>query len=167
MKTLYVIRHAKSSWDDMNLGDMDRPLNERGKRDAPRMGVRLKLKGILPDVMISSPAKRALSTAKRISKVIGFPKEKIRTDRELYHASEETILSVVRTIKDKNAIAFVFGHNPGLTNFINTLRNDELDIENLPTAGIAVFELPIDTWEQIQWGTGKLISIDFPKSKED
>lgn len=151
----------------MNLGDMDRPLNERGKRDAPRMGARLKLKGILPDVVISSPAKRALSTAKRISKVIGFPKDRIKTNRELYHANEETILSVVRTINDKHSVGFIFGHNPGLTDFINTLRDDELDIENLPTAGIAVFEIPIDKWEDLHWGTGKLTSFDFPKSKED
>jgi phosphohistidine phosphatase len=167
MKTLYVIRHAKSSWDELELNDFERPLNERGKRDAPRMGVRLKLKKVLPDVIIASPAKRALSTAKRIAKVIGFEKDKIKTDRELYHANEEAILSVLRAIKPKHNIAFVVGHNPGLTDFVNTLRNDELDIENIPTCGIAVFEIDIDSWEQLQWGGGRLTSFDFPKSHDD
>jgi phosphohistidine phosphatase len=167
MKTLYVIRHAKSSWDDLNLSDFERPLNDRGKRDAPRMAVRLKLKGIIPDVVIASPAKRAFATAKRISKVIGFPKDKIKTDRELYHAGEETILSVIRTIKEKHNIAFVVGHNPGLTDFVNTLRNDDLDIENIPTCGIVAFEIDIASWEQLQWGSARVTWFDYPKSKDD
>lgn len=167
MKTLYVIRHAKSSWDDMDLNDFERPLNERGKRDAPRMGVRLKMKGVLPDTILSSPAKRAFSTAKRIAKVIGFPKDKIKTDRQLYHAGEETILSLVQTIKNKHNIAFVVGHNPGLTDFVNTLRIDDIEIENIPTSGIVMFEIDIENWEQLQWGTARQAWFDYPKSKED
>jgi phosphohistidine phosphatase len=158
MKTLYIIRHAKSSWDDFDLSDFDRPLNERGKRDAHRMGLRLKLRAVNPDVVIASPAKRAFSTAKRISKVIGFPKEKIKTDRDLYHAGEETILSVIRGIKSKHNVAFIIGHNPGLTDFVNTLRDDELDIENIPTCGIAAFEIAVDNWQDVQWGKGRLNS---------
>jgi phosphohistidine phosphatase len=167
MKTVYVIRHAKSSWDDFNLSDFERPLNERGKRDAPRMGVRLKVKGILPNVIIASPAKRAFSTAKRLAKVIGFPKDKIKTDRELYHAGEETILSVIRSIKNKHATAFIVGHNPGLTDFVNTLRNDDMDIENIPTCGIVGLEIDIEDWNQLQWGTARVTWFDYPKSKED
>jgi phosphohistidine phosphatase len=167
MKTLYVIRHAKSSWDELNLSDFERPLNERGKRDAPRMGVRLKIKGVLPDTIISSSAKRAFSTAKRIAKVIGFPKDKIKTDRELYHAGEETILSVLRTIKSKHNIVFLVGHNPGLTDFVNTLRSDDIDIENIPTCGLVMFEIDIETWDQLQWGTARQTWFDYPKSKDD
>jgi len=167
MKTLYVIRHAKSSWDELSLSDFERPLNERGKRDAPRMGVRLKIKGVLPDTIISSSAKRAFSTAKRIAKVIGFPKDKIKTDRELYHAGEETILSVLRSIKNKHNIAFIVGHNPGLTDFVNTLRNDDIGIENIPTCGIVMFEIDIENWEHLQWGTARQTWFDYPKSKDD
>jgi phosphohistidine phosphatase len=167
MKTLYVIRHAKSSWDELDLSDFERPLNERGKRDAPRIGVRLKMKGVLPGTIVSSPAKRAFSTAKRIAKVIGFPKDKIKTDRELYHAAEETILSVLRTIKNKHNVAFVVGHNPGLTDFVNTLRNDDLKIENIPTCGIVMFEIGIESWEQLQWGIARQAWFDYPKSKDD
>ena len=131
-----------------------------------RMGVRLKLKGIHPDTIIASPAKRALSTAKRIAKVIGFPKDKIKTDRDLYHAAEETILSIVKKIKNKRDTAFLVGHNPGLTDFVNTLRDDELDIENIPTCGIATFEIPVDNWEEVSWGKAKLVAFDFPKNSE-
>lgn len=163
MKTLYVVRHAKSSWADPDQADMDRSLNERGKRDAPRMGRRLKERDIHPQVMLSSPAKRAYSTAKRIADVLDFPKEKIKTDRILYHADEETILSVVQTLNDKCDNAFIFGHNPGLTEFVNSLSDQEIYIDNVPTCGIAAFQLPIDSWKDVSWRNGKLLFYDFPK----
>ncbi|MDZ7649748.1 MAG: histidine phosphatase family protein [Cytophagales bacterium] len=89
MKTLYIIRHAKSCWDNLDLSDFERPLNDRGKKDAPRMGKRLKERRVTPDVMLSSPATRALVTCQEIAKVLGFPEEKIKTDKRLYHASED------------------------------------------------------------------------------
>jgi phosphohistidine phosphatase len=113
VKTLYVIRHAKSSWDAMNVDDFERPLNERGKRDAPRMGKRLKEKDIHPDLMLASPAKRALSTCKRIAKLLGYPKDNIKADRRLYHPDEETILSIVKGLKIKCEHVMLFTHNPG------------------------------------------------------
>jgi phosphohistidine phosphatase len=131
MKTLYVVRHAKSSWADLSLGDFERGLNDRGKRDTVRMGKRLKEKGIHPDVMLSSPAKRALSTARRLAEILKYPKEKIKTDERLYHANDDTILLAVRTIKDKNDVALLFGHNPGLTDFVNAIAEAEINIENV------------------------------------
>src|SRR5688572_32706614 len=120
MKTLYVVRHAKSCWADPGQEDFERPLNDRGKRDAPRMGKRLKEKDVNPDIMLSSPAKRALSTCKRIADVLNYEKEKIKTEPDLYHANDDTILSIVQRLKDKHNIAMIFGHNPGLTDFVNS-----------------------------------------------
>jgi phosphohistidine phosphatase len=167
VKTLYIIRHAKSSWNDPALDDFDRPLNERGKRDAPRMGKRLKEKDIYPDLMLSSPAKRAFSTARRIGKVLKYAKDNIKTDRRLYHADEEIILDVIQNVKDKHQTIMVFGHNPGLTEFVNTLQQEQLDIENIPTCGIVAFQLDVDSWKDVNWGKGRILFFDYPKSRED
>lgn len=167
MKTLYIIRHAKSSWEDVDKADFERPLNDRGKRDAPRMGKRLKEKDIHPDLMLSSPAKRALSTCRRIAKVLNYAKEKIREDDNLYHATDDTILSVVQGLKDKNNVVMIFGHNPGLTDFVNSLMSEETDIENVPTCGVVAFQLNIDSWKQLTWGIGKMLFFDYPKSGEN
>lgn len=168
MKNLYVVRHAKSSWDDSSLSDFDRPLNERGKADAPRMGKRLKDKEITPDYLLSSPAKRAYSTAKRIAEALKFPKDNIKTDRKLYHADEEEILDLVRGIPDKYNSVFIFGHNPGLTDFVNTMIHDrKAFIDNVPTCGIAAFNIPVDSWKKLEFGLGELIFFDFPKRPGD
>jgi phosphohistidine phosphatase len=166
VKTLYVIRHAKSSWDVYDLDDFERPLNDRGKRDAPRMGKRLKEKEIHPDLMLSSPAKRALSTARRIAKVIGYKKENIKTVRNLYHPDEETILAIVQQLPAHCTSAMLFSHNPGLTDFVNTLMNGALDIDNVPTCGVVAFKFNIDHWQDVQWGKGEMVFFDYPKSKE-
>jgi phosphohistidine phosphatase len=163
MKTLYVIRHAKSSWADPIASDFERGLNDRGKRDAPKMGKRLKEKEIHPDVVISSPAKRTLSTARRISEVLKFRKERVKTDSRLYHADEDTILSVVHDLKDKQDIAMIFGHNPGLTGFVNAISSEDINIDNVPTCGIVAFSLPVDSWKDVTWKSGKLLFFDYPK----
>jgi phosphohistidine phosphatase len=167
MKTLYIVRHAKSSWDDSELSDFERPLNERGKADAPKMGKRLKEKEFYPDLVLSSPAKRALSTARRICKVIGFKKENIKTDRRLYHADDEMMLSVLRESKAKVHTIMMIGHNPGLTDFVNSIVNEEIDIDNIPTCGVVGFSFDTDDWNKINWGTGKFLFFDYPKKKED
>jgi len=167
VKTLFIIRHAKSSWDASNIDDFERPLNDRGKHDAPRMGKRLKEKDIQPTLLLSSPAKRALSTAKRIAKVLKYPKDDIKTDRRLYHADEETMLTIVRELKEKQDVVMIFSHNPGLTEFVNSLMDGELDIDNVPTCGVVAFKLDLDTWKDVDWGKGKLLFFDYPKSKED
>jgi len=168
VKTLYIIRHAKSSWDDPGLDDYDRPLNERGKRDAPRMGKRLKEREIYASLMISSPAKRAFSTAKRIAKTLGYAEGGIKTEKKLYHAGEEQILSVVKKLDDKFDVVMLYGHNPGLTEFVNAFMADnDLVIDNIPTAGIVAFEINVDHWKDSAWKKGKLVFFDFPKNKED
>lgn len=161
MKTLYIVRHAKSSWDNPLLDDFSRPLNERGKRDAPRMAKRLKEKGIHPDLMLTSPARRALGTCKRMAEILDYKDDKIKMDRALYHANQDQILEVIKTIKDKHESVVIFGHNPGLTEFVNALGKQQF--MSMPTCGVAAFQLPIDAWEDVTFGVGRLIFFDYPK----
>ena len=167
MKTLYVVRHAKSSWDDTDLADIDRPLNDRGKRDAPRMGKRLKEKDIHPELLLSSPARRAFSTAKRIGEVLNYKKDHIRTEKELYHASEREIFEVVRALPDKLNTVMIFGHNPGLTDFVNQLLETKRFIENIPTCGIVAFSFSGKSWVDVSKENAQLLFFDYPKSKDD
>jgi phosphohistidine phosphatase len=166
MKTLYMIRHAKSSWADPAANDFDRVLNDRGKRDAPKMGKRLKEKEIYPDIMLSSPAKRALSTAKRMAEALKFRKEKIKTDSNLYHADDDTILDVIRGINDKHDVAMIFGHNPGLTDFVNAIAEVEVNIDNVPTCGVVAFTLDVESWKNVGFKCGRLLFFDYPKASQ-
>jgi phosphohistidine phosphatase len=166
MKTLYLIRHAKSSWDDLDLNDVERPLNERGKKDAPRIGKRLKEKNIFPDVMLSSPAKRAFETCRIIAKILGYPDEKIKTDKRLYHANQDQLLKVVQEIEDLNDIeesVFIFGHNPGLTDFANSFLCQTID--NIPTCGVIGCKVRVKHWNETTFGSGEMVFFDFPKNK--
>jgi phosphohistidine phosphatase len=166
MKTLYLIRHAKSSWDDLDLTDLERPLNDRGKKDAPRMGKRLKEKNIFPDLMLTSPAKRAYETCKLIAKTLGHSEEKIKTDKRLYHASEDQLLKVIQEIQNLNddeEVVFIFGHNPGLTEFANSLLNQTID--NIPTCGVIGCEVRVKHWNETTFGSGEMMFFDFPKNK--
>ena len=161
MKRLFLVRHAKSSWDDPSLDDIDRPLNERGKRNAPEMGIRLRKQGIIPDLLISSPAKRALSTAKKISQEIGYPKKNIQIDDRLYHGSGNSMISLIKSIQGKINSIMIFGHNPGFTDFANMLCG--INIYNIPTAGIIAIDFSIDNWSEVDFNTGELVFFDYPK----
>ena len=163
MKTLYIVRHAKSSWDDPDQDDFDRPLNERGAKDAPRMGKRLLERGLAPNLVISSSAARALATAKLMAKAFGHEEKKIRQDRSLYHAGPASLLNAIRLADDKNEIIMIVGHNPGLTEFANNLLKE--NISNIPTSGIVAATLKIDSWKDATMGCGKMLFFDFPKNK--
>lgn len=132
------------------------------------MGRRLKEKKITPDIVVSSPAIRALETCKIICDVLGFDKKKIIEYKSLYHASEEEIIKVVRSLKDRRGDeeenVLLFGHNPGLTDFANHLLDEH--ILNIPTAGIVCGQLPIKNWKNIDWKSGRLLFFDFPKNKD-
>lgn len=164
MKTLYLVRHAKSSWDYPALDDIDRPLSKRGKKNAPEMGERLVARNILPEILVSSPAKRAISTARRIADEIGFPREAIVSEDRLYLASVEDIVDVVRRTGNEVNSLMIFGHNPGFTDTANTLCGS--DIYNIPTCGIAAIRFDTDDWQSVQPGEGQLLFFDFPR-KED
>ena len=164
MKMLYVIRHAKSSWKNPLMDDFDRPLNKRGEHDAPQMGERLKKKNIKADLLLSSSAKRAFITCQKIADALNYPQEKIKTEKKLYHASEETILQIIKSCDNKHNIIMCFGHNPGLTDFVNHLTGTV--IENVPTCGIVACSLPIDSWKDLEWEQAKIEFFDYPKMEK-
>ncbi len=149
MKKIFLVRHGKSSWKDILLKDIDRPLNKRGKKDVPFMAELLKKKGIQPDIIISSPAKRAERTAKVFADKLGI--EEVVFDSTIYEGEVSDILSIIQKyIKDYDNI-FIFGHNPVLTDTANELI--EAPIENIPTSGVV----------EIDFENRKLLSFEYPK----
>lgn len=161
MKTLTIVRHAKSSWKYPDLADFDRPLNKRGKNDAPLAARRLKKKGISPDLIITSPANRALTTAKLIIKEIDYAKKSLVTDKRVYMADGEEILELLRQVDNNYKDVFIVGHNPTMTDVTNDLTNGS--IENIPTCGMARISLDIESWNDLALGMGQLVLFDYPK----
>jgi phosphohistidine phosphatase len=160
MKTLYLARHAKSYWKDQSIPDFDRPLNSRGKRDAPFMGEVLKDKKVKPDLIISSPAKRTKKTAIEIASKIGYSEKKILYNEELYEASSNTIIKVLNKIDEKYNSVMIFAHNPGLTLLNNHISNNYID--NIPTCGIVALQLD-KKWNELSKNTCKFLFFEYPK----
>jgi phosphohistidine phosphatase len=160
-KNLFLIRHAKSSWEYPELRDHDRPLNKRGKRDAPLMAKVLKKEKIKPDLILSSSAVRAFEFAKVIADELGYKKNKIEVREELYMASENDLLKTVKSISDSCEIVFLVGHNPEITNFANSLS--DYKTENIPTSGIFIIGFEIEKWSEVDFGKGKFIAFEYPK----
>src|SRR5688572_31141902 len=146
MKTLLVLRHAKSSWNDPTLDDHERPLNKRGRRDAPRMGTLVREYGLIPDVVISSDAVRARLTAEAVAEAANYAGE-ILLDPHLYLASPADILSLLPTVRENAGTAMIVGHNPGLEKLVEHLTGERHD---LPTAALAQIGLPIDQWRDLE-----------------
>ncbi|NIS80425.1 MAG: histidine phosphatase family protein [Anaerolineales bacterium] len=161
MKRLYLVRHSKSSWKNPGLTDFDRPLNKRGKRDAPFMGALLMERGVFPDIILSSPAKRALRSAKIIAEEIEYPLEEIVTLPELYMASAHELLDLIRYLDDVYAEVMLFGHNPGFTDLANFLT--EYDVDNIPTSGVFCVDFDVLSWGEVSEGSGKVAFFDYPK----
>ncbi len=165
MKKLYLVRHAKSSWSEPSLSDIDRPLNKRGMRDAPFMGKMLAAKGVKPDRIISSPAKRAHKTAKYFAKAMSIGKDDIVIDRRIYDAFPEDIFEIIREIDDRYQIVLLFGHNPTFTSFVNRFTNRFID--NVPTCGISGIESEAKTWEDFGTTNSELKVFYYPKQYFD
>lgn len=161
MKTLYAIRHAKSSWDEPGLSDLDRPLNSRGLRDAPFMAKLLYGKDIQIDRIISSPAKRALETAEFFAKQWKIPVSQIAIERSIYEASSSRILEIARSLSNDWETVFFFGHNPTFTAFINMFSKEYL--ANLPTCGIARIEVNTADWSGMSEKNTSLAELYYPK----
>jgi phosphohistidine phosphatase len=161
MKTLLLLRHAKSSWNDSALADHDRPLNKRGQRDGPRMGALVREQRLTPDVIISSDAVRAHMTAEAVAEATRFT-GKILLDHLLYMAGPDDILAVLRTVPETNAgTVMIVGHNPGLEELIVQLTGEQQD---LPTAALAQMVLPIDQWCDLEASTrGTILGLWRPK----
>jgi phosphohistidine phosphatase len=163
MKTLTVVRHAKSSWKNPGLSDRDRPLNKRGERDAPVMGARIREYGIRPSLIISSPANRAWTTARIIAAEIAYPIEFLQRESSLYLASVDEILDVIAAQDEGFNNLMLVGHNPGLTEFANFLSPGLTN--NLPTAGIVAVEIDQDDWNLYERPSTRLLVHDYPKRK--
>jgi phosphohistidine phosphatase len=157
MKTLLVLRHAKSSWNDTSLDDHERPLNKRGRRDGPRMGELVREHRLTPDVIMSSDAVRARLTAEAVAQAARYAGE-ILLDRRLYIASSRDILAVLRTVRETNAgTVMIVGHNPGLEELVAQLTGEQQD---LPTAALGQIGLPIDRWRDLKVSTrGTLLGL--------
>ena len=161
MKRLVVVRHAKSSWKDPGLRDFDRPLNKRGKTDAPEMGRRLAQRSLIPDRLLSSPARRAIRTAEIIADAIGFPAGRITRMDRLYGAGVADLLDILQRLDDAEQTVFLVGHNPGLMDLINSICSTFLD--NLPTCGLLCADFEISSWKEIDRRRGRCVFMDFPK----
>ena len=162
MKDLIIVRHAKSSWKDSGLDDRERPLNRRGERDAPEMGARLARRGERPDLIVSSPAVRALTTARIIAGKLDYARKDIVVVSRLYGADVDELLDVIRSADESAATLMLFGHNPGLTELANHLG--PRPIPNLPTCGVLHLRFEADTWPVVGYARGDEILFDFPKS---
>jgi phosphohistidine phosphatase len=159
MKTLLLLRHAKSSWGDSSLADFDRPLAHRGVNDAPRMGRALKERGIVPDRIISSPAVRAVQTIQAVVKAAGLGVAP-EFDEDIYGASSAELMRVVRRISDSSSCALLVGHNPGFEELLSRLTGAR---HSLPTAALAGVEFQIESWSDVEDGDGKLAWFMTPK----
>lgn len=163
MKTLTLLRHAKSSWKDAGLIDHDRPLNKRGKRDLPVMGQRIQQAGIRPSLILSSSAVRAWTTAKGIAKEISYPIEFLQREQRLYHAGVRRIIEVLADQDDAFNSILLVGHNPGLTDFANELLPDVTG--NIPTCGLVSMTLDSDDWNFEKNKNVELAVYDYPKKQ--
>ncbi len=162
MKELILVRHAKSSWKAPTLDDRERPLNQRGERDAPEMGARLARRKDRPDLIVSSPALRTLETARIIAKKLGYARGSIVVEERLYGAGVAELLDVIRHADESVATLMLFGHNPGLTELANHLG--PRPIPNLPTCGVLHLRFETDTWSIVGYARGDEVLFDFPKS---
>jgi phosphohistidine phosphatase len=158
---LFLVRHAKSSRNEPALPDKDRPLNDRGKRDAPKMGERLAKREVTPDLILSSPAKRALKTAQIIAKKLDYKLADIVVDERLYATGAEDLLQVIHKLGAKPKSVMLFGHNPELTELAHRLSSK---IAHLPTCAVAEFTFDAKSWSTI--GKDKPVSAVLYTPKE-
>lgn len=162
MKILLLLRHAKSSWKDEKLADHDRPLNKRGKRDAPRMGKLMHEENLVPDLILTSSAIRAVSTAELAAEACSFDGE-VQVSRDLYAAGPEAFIEELVVLPDEANVVLVVGHNPGMEELLETLTEE---IQGLPTAALAQVELDIDQWADLEEATGRLVNLWLPRNLE-
>ena len=159
MKTLLLLRHAKSSWDDPDLKDFDRPLNKRGLKTAPKMGAVMRKRKLQPDLILSSPAARAKETTSLVSEAASL-KTEVRYDQRIYEASEDRLLKIVSQIDESVNSAMLVGHNPGFEELLAALTGES---QRMPTAALACIELEVEKWADVSAASGKLAWLVKPK----
>jgi phosphohistidine phosphatase len=162
MKTLLLIRHAKSSWEVPGTNDFDRPLNERGKTDAPSMAGRLVNRKIQINYFIASPAKRAKKTAELFARQFLKDDKAIHFVANLYHGAADAYSSAIAELDGNWATVALIAHNPGITEFANSLTNQRID--NIPTCGIFAVTAPIETWSEFADAKKNFLFFDYPKA---
>jgi phosphohistidine phosphatase len=160
MKTLYLIRHAKSSWDEQGLADKDRPLNDRGKRDALKMSEHLAERGVKPDRIISSPAVRALRTAEAFAETLDFERAGIMVEERLYAAEPETLFEVIAAVDDAHTVVMLFGHHPEISAVVQHWLPD---VDHMPTCGVAAFTFKAKRWADVPKAKAESAMLETPK----
>jgi phosphohistidine phosphatase len=162
MKTLYIVRHAKSDKDNVKLEDIDRPLNARGYSDAHSMGIKIKEANIKPQRIISSPAIRALTTALIFARKLGYESGRIILEDSLYETGMKEYMKVINETDNSFSDIMIFGHNSTITSLVNSLT--EPFTENVPTSGVTAISFDVGSWNEIVKDSGKLVLYDFPKN---
>lgn len=162
MKKLLLVRHAKSSWDDIMQKDFDRPLNERGHRDAPAMARRLLKEDVNIDLLITSPALRALTTAEYFAEAFDMKKKHVLQEPSLYLAEPKNFFDAISKLPDDPKTVAIFSHNPGITEFCNQLCNTRLD--DMPTCAIFAVKADIKSWSEFAKAEKKFWFFDYPKN---
>jgi len=163
MKRLTLVRHSKSDWSLPGQQDWDRALNKRGQRDAPEMARRLRARKLKPDLILSSPAVRALATATIMARELKVAASIVRQDERLYLAGPADMLTVIRELGGSARHLMVFGHNPGITDFANRLSAGDR-IDNMPTSAVFTATVAIQDWSELDWGSGQDAQFDYPKN---
>jgi phosphohistidine phosphatase len=161
MKTIILIRHAKSSWKNKDLKDTERPLKKRGSSDAVLMAKLLKEKGLKVEKLISSPAERALATAKAFAAEIGIAETEIENDERLYMESKTKMLKLISELDEKLGTVALVSHNPALSNLANFFLDE--DIGDIPTASMVAIEFDTDWWNGVEKKKGNMIFFEYPK----
>lgn len=165
MKTLIVVRHAKSSWSEAGKGDHDRPLNSRGKKDAPEMAKRLRKSGIKIDLLVSSTALRAHTTTQYFAAEYDFSKKDIVLEGQLYLASAEAYYEVLSKLNDEYDTVAIFGHNPGITVFANSLS--QVHVDDMPTCAVYAVRADTREWASFKRADKDFLFFDYPKNPLD
>jgi phosphohistidine phosphatase len=159
MRTLLLLRHAKSSWKDSDLRDFDRPLNQRGLKAAPAIGRLIRKRKLQPDLVLSSPAERARQTTQLVIEAAGL-KTELRYDERIYEASVARLMGIVSELDDEAGIVMLVGHNPGFEELLEVLTGEA---HQMPTAALACLELNIEKWNKVRAGAGRLEWLGKPK----
>jgi phosphohistidine phosphatase len=160
MKTLFLVRHAKSSWDDPTLADADRPLNARGRRDAPKMGKRLAKRDVKLDLILSSPANRAITTAQVLADELDFKLKSIVVDERLYPGAVRALLKVIRNLGNKLNRVMLVGHDQALSKLAHHFSSD---ITHMPTCAVAEFTFKAKSWRDVSNAALVAVALDLSK----
>jgi len=165
MKTLYLLRHAKSSWSFDELSDQERPLNDRGRDDAPAMGQALAKRRICPDLIISSPAVRALSTAVLVAREMQYPHDKIVVEPGIYGTDVDGLVDIIHGLPDSADSVLLVGHNPTITETANALSPTSFN--EMPTAAVVCLRFSCSTWEDVSKPNAEFYFYDYPRNVSD